>query len=81
MGIKERHLLAMWYAMAVKLQSINEKAGNIDPAPTAGEVGRAMGMTRQTAKKYLLRLVGEGYITPHEYLEKNGVSGTRYHVD
>jgi len=81
MSTKERHLLAMWYATAVKLQSINKEAGKVDPAPTAGQVGRAMGMTRQTAKKYLSRLVMEGYVTPHEYIEKNGVSGTRYHVD
>jgi len=81
MTVKERHLLAMWYATAVKLQSANQEAGMVDPAVTAGAVGRAMGMTRQTAKKYLLRLVKEGYLTPHLYTERNGIVGVRYYVE
>jgi len=78
---KERHLLSMWYTACIKTQAQRVTDGESDPAPTAGEMGRVMGVTRQTAKKYLLRLVGEGYLTPHLYTEKNGVVGVRYHVD
>jgi len=80
MTIKEHHLLSMWYTACIKVQAERLTDGKQDPAPTAGEMGRVMGVSRQTAKKYMLRLVGEGYLAPHEYTEKNGVVGVRYHV-
>jgi len=71
----------MWYSACIKAQAQRVTDGKSDPALTAGEMGRQMGVTRQTAKKYMLHLVGEGYLTPHLYTEKNGVVGVRYHVD
>lgn len=74
MTTKDKHILTFWYT---KLSELNSEQGK---PVSAGALAEYVGMARPTAKKYLVRLVGEGVVTTETSLHKNGVDKTTYQV-
>lgn len=71
MSIKELHVLKFWQSALIRLFKTQGKA-------TAGEVGRSVGQSRKTAKKYLDRLCAEKVVEQKAGPWKNGVMATFY---
>lgn len=67
MSQKEKHILAM-YLKAVK-NAPKERSG-----VSVGEVAEYLGVTRNTAKKYLFRLVDTGLVSVQRWDPLNGVN-------
>jgi len=71
MSTKELHILNFWRRALIELY---KKRGVV----TAGQLGKHVGQSRTTAKKYLDRLVGEGCVGFEEVPWKNGVMSRNY---
>lgn len=71
MSTKEFHVLSFWRKALIECYT---QRG----ACSAGEVGRYVGQSRTTAKKYLDRLVGEKIAWFEEVPWKNGVMSKIY---
>jgi len=71
MSTKELHVLQFWLRAAKKCF--------VDlGAVSAGQVGKYVGQSRKTAKKYLDRLVSEGALWSVQEPARNGVMATLY---
>lgn len=71
MSTKELHVLKFWQAALIR---VFKKQG----AATAGQVGKEVGQSRKTAKKYLDRLIAEDVVEGKEKPWQNGVMATFY---
>jgi len=71
MSTKELHVLQFWLRATKKCFIDNG-------AVSAGQVGKYVGQSRTTAKKYLDRLVFEGALWVIEEPARNGVMGKVY---
>lgn len=60
-----------------ELATINQSKGGF---VSAGEVGRAVNMSRNTAQKYLFELVEQGRATWALVNAKNGGKATLFHI-
>lgn len=69
---KERHVLGLWFNAASDCIAV------LNREITCGDVARHMGQSRNTAKKYLNRLVGEGALVSKKVVFKNGTEGLAY---
>jgi response regulator of citrate/malate metabolism len=73
---KDKHVLTFWFEHA------SVCIGSLGREVTAGEVGRHVGQTTVTARKYLNRLVSEGALISHRVVFKNGTEGVVYgHIE
>jgi len=70
--IKDRHVLTFWFS---KLEHLTADRGQ---PVSSGELARYVGQSRSTAKKYLLRLMGEGVVTSFQVRYPNGLLGQIY---
>ena len=71
MSTKELHVLKFWQAALIRVFKKQGKA-------TAGQVGREVGQSRKTAKKYLDRLIAEEVVEGVQAPWQNGVMTTFY---
>ncbi len=74
MTTKDMHVLNFWHA---KLSELQEARGR---AVSSGELSRYVGQSNGTAKRYLMRLVGEGVVSARTAEFPNGVMGNLYRV-
>lgn len=74
MTTKDKHVLTFWYT---KLSELNAEQGK---SVSAGALAVYVGQARPTAKKYLMRLVGEGAAIAEISVHKNGVDKITYQV-
>jgi len=72
MTIKDKHVLTFWFS---KLEHLVASKG--EPV-SSGELARYVGQSRSTAKKYLTRLAGEGYVDVFTARYPNGLIGQVY---
>jgi len=69
---KDKHVLGFWYGKLIELVTIEQ-----EPV-SSGQLARHVGQSRSTAKKYLLRLVGEGHVERFQTRYPNGLLGDVY---
>jgi len=72
MTIKDKHVLTFWFS---KLEHLTASKG--EPV-SSGELARYVGQSRSTAKKYILRLMGEGAVVSFQVRYPNGLLGQIY---
>lgn len=74
MSTKRRRVLShYWYSL---YDCISEYQRMV----TAGELAKYMGVSRNTAAKWLWRLSAEEAVNPQMYTAKNGTKGWRFDV-
>ena len=71
MSTKELHVLKFWHRALIE---IYKKRGVV----TAGQLGKSVGQSRTTAKKYLERLVAEKCVWYEDVPWTNGVMSRHY---
>lgn len=72
MSTKKLHILKFWRKALIAITKDT-------PTASAGEVGKSVGQSRNTAKKYLTMLVQEGVVGWQEHEYKNGMPMIRYY--
>lgn len=66
---------AKYHAIWVMLHNLNQESGR---GRTAGEIGKAVGMHRNTAKKYLDELIGTNTVRAEKTFGINNQTWTYY---
>jgi response regulator of citrate/malate metabolism len=71
---KDKHVLTFWYVKLTEMLHLNPRG------VTAGAVGRYVGQSRNTAKRYIDKLVSEGVVSSYNATFINQTIGTVYYI-